>query len=147
MARAWKAIPFCWTNSSSPSTTCVSSVQAASWCRSRRAPGDGPAEVLVRYSRPVATALARAREGINFACLTAKLAADHAGRESQLREMLRELRGHGVLVSELRRPADVTDPLRPMKTATGCLISSRRPSTPPADLPLPSALRMLEAPR
>ncbi|MBQ1047813.1 lantibiotic dehydratase [Micromonospora sp. C51] len=70
-----------------------------------------PADVCVRYTRPVAAAVTLAGGRVVFGDLIAKLATDFPGREDKLREMLTELLARRVLLSSLRPPMSADDPL------------------------------------
>ena len=74
--------------------------------------GEVPAEVSLRYGRPVAAAVQAAQSPITAGALADKLAADHPDAAPQVIEaMLAELVRRGVLITSLRPPSTVTDPL------------------------------------
>ncbi|MBL7499875.1 lantibiotic dehydratase [Frankia sp. CNm7] len=71
-----------------------------------------PSDIEVRHSRPVQVVLRAARSPVPVADLIARLAAEFSGTpEPVLEAMLTRLVATGVLVTALRPPMDVTDPL------------------------------------
>ncbi|GAA3762003.1 lantibiotic dehydratase [Salinactinospora qingdaonensis] len=78
----------------------------------RRSAGEAPQEVTVRYTHAVATALRTAATPVTFGHVTATVAAEFpAVSETVITGMLTDLVERGLLLTNVRPPMTVTNPL------------------------------------